>query len=323
MESRKEVVRKTVHFQTPGRIPRFMFNGDLTQSDIIQVVLEKWYMGGQKDVTEWGFSWDKAADDESAMGVPREYLLKNWANFDNYVRHQMPDPFDKSRFKSLKAFDVGDRYLMGSLYLTGFTVMTFLRGFENLLMDMYEDPEKVEKVADIVFGFENDVIRQMPQHGFHAVALYDDWGMQKSMMISPTMWRAFFAKHYARQFKLAHDLGMDVFFHTCGYVTPILDDLIDAGVDILNLGQADINGIDHLKKIYRGKVCFCQSINYQTTGISGTKEEIYAEAREIIDTFSDARGGLIAMLFDYEDMGWKPVDPHNTEYQMRAFEEQL
>lgn len=320
--NRKDIVKKAIHLGYPGRIPKFMFNGDKECSDVIEVVLEKWYQGEHKDITEWGFSWNKGNEDESSMGVPREYLLQDWDNFEFYIKNTLPDPYDKSRFDGLLGIDVKDRYLMGSLYLTGFTVMTFLRGFETLLLDMYEDPGKVEKVADIVFGFENEIIKQMPNYGFDAVSLYDDWGMQKSMMISPEMWRKFFKKRYEDQVNIAHNAGMDVFFHTCGYVAPIMQDLVDAGIDILNLGQADLNDLKNIRGNFNGKICFCQPINYQTTGISGTKEEIFAEAREILDTFSSEKGGLIAELFDYEKMGWKPKDPRNTEYQIKAFTEE-
>ena len=47
----------------------------------------------------------------------------------------------------------------------------------------------MEQLADIVFGFENEIIRQMPEYGFDGVSLFDDWGMQQSMMISPELWR--------------------------------------------------------------------------------------------------------------------------------------
>jgi len=318
---RKEIVRKAIRFESPGRIPKFMFNGDLSRSDVVQIVLEKWYMGARKDETEWGFSWEKGDEDETSMGVPREYLLRDFGKYERYVRELAPDPHDPGRFQEARAFGKTDQYLMGSLYLSGFTVMTFLRGFENLLLDLYENPGIVEKLADLVFGFENEIIRQMPQYGFDGVALYDDWGMQKSMMISPELWRKFFKPRYADQAALAHSLDMDVFFHTCGQVTPIIEDL--AGLfDILNLGQADINDMNYLKTHLNGRVCFCQPINYQTTAICGSKEEIFAEAREIRETFNSEKGGLIAMLFDYEGMGWKPENPRNTEYQIQAFSDE-
>jgi uroporphyrinogen decarboxylase len=318
MMTRKEVVRKAVHFDDAPRMPKFFFNGH-KDSDIVMPVLEKWHLGEHKDRTEWGFHWQKTTHDESDMGVPSSYLLQNWDDFENYKKNIAPDPYLKGRFDVLKNFEVGDRYLMGSLFLTGFTTMWFLRGFTELLIDLYEAPEKVTALADLVFGFENEIIKQMHEYKFDCVALFDDWGMQKSMMISPELWRKYFFGYYKTQCDLAHSLGMDVFLHTCGYVYPIIGDLIEAGVDILNLGQADVNDITKLKEEFGGKVCFCQPINYQTTGISGTKEDIFKEAKEIMNTFQTEHGGLIPELFDYEKMGWNPDDPRNTEYQIQAF----
>ena len=91
---------------------------------------------------------------------------------------------------------------------------------------------------------------------------------------------------------------------------------------MINLGQADINDPEKIRAEFKGKVCFAQPINYQTTGLFGTTEEIYAEAREIMRCFGGPEGGLIAELFDYELMGWKPKYPENSEYTKRAFIEQ-
>lgn len=121
-------------------------------------------------------------------------------------------------------------------------------------------------------------------------------------------------------FALAHELGMDVFFHTCGSVYPIIGDLIDAGVDMLNLGQLNLNDPERLQKEFKGKVCFCQPLDYQKTGLSGTREEILAEGKYIFDLLASKNGGLIAEIFDYELMGWQPKDPRNTHYQIEAFD---
>ena len=87
--------------------------------------------------------------------------------------------------------------------------------------------------------------------------------------------------------------------------------------------QAELNDMPSIKQNFNGKVCFCQPINYQTTAISGTKEQFFSEAREIVDTFSNPSGGLLIELLDYIGMGWEPNDPRNVEYQFRAFEELL
>ena len=200
--------------------------------------------------------------------------------------------------------------IWGSLYLTGFTIMSFLRGFCNLMEDMLIEPENVEKLADLVFGFENDVIRQMADYGFHAVSFWDDWGTQTDLMVAPDYWRRVFKPRYKEQFKIAHEHGLDVFFHSCGKVDEIVPDLIEVGVDMLNLGQPALNapdgksGIEYMGKLYAGKVCFCTPADYQTTSIQGTPEENREEVRRIIESMDTPNGGLIAYILDYtENMG--------------------
>ena len=321
--TRKEIVKRAIHFQHPERIPEFFFSGNADNSDVVKVDVENWHMGPNNDEVEWGFVWNNAEGDKTDMGTPKEYILADWSKFENYKKNIAPDPFRKGRFDKVQKTDFKDCYRLGSLFISGFSVMMLLRGFENVLMDMYDNPERVYALADLVFGIENDIIRQMKEQGFDGVFLLDDWGMQKSMMISPELWEKFFMDYYKKQFQLAHDLGMDVLYHTCGYVYPIIQKLIDIGVDIINLGQADLNDMALLKENFKGKVCFCQPINYQTTGISGTKEQIFAEARDIVDTFSDERGGLLIELLDFNGMGWEPKDPKNNEYQFQAFKELL
>ena len=70
----------------------------------------------------------------------------------------------------------GDRYYLAGLSLTGFTVMSFQRGFADLLVDFYERPGRVEELATGVFGFEERVIARLAGQGFDGAAFADDWG---------------------------------------------------------------------------------------------------------------------------------------------------
>ena len=323
--TRKEAVKRAIKMQNPGRIPMFVFNeADYVDpdTDILKITLEDWYLGEKGDWTEWGFFWDRDPADPTSMGVPRDVTIKEWDQLEEYKKTLAPNPYREDRWKAAKEVDVGDRYLIGTLYLTGFTVMSFLRGFENLLVDFYEEPEKVRELAELVFGIENEIIKQMPKYGFSGVMLFDDWGSQRAMLISPEMWRDIFKPFYKEQFRIAHEAGIDIYFHTCGMVYPIIGDLIECGADMIHLGQADLNDPEKSREEYRGKVCFVSSINYQTTGITGTKEEIYAEARDIMRCFGTDEGGLIALVFDYESMGWKTKYPDNGLHTKTAFLDQ-
>ena len=312
---RKQQVKKAIHMQRPDYVPILFFNKDNEQSDIILIDVARHFMGENEDTSEWGFKWERF---DETMGQPHEELIKDWEDFNNL---KLPDAYDKPRFSQVNEIkkQFGDeRYYIASLVLTGFTIMTFLRGFENTLSDLYEEPEKIEKLADAVFGFEEDVIKQLREYGFDGVAFYDDWGTQNNLIISPTMWREFFKPRYKKQFDLAHKYGLDVYFHCCGYIYDIIPDLIEIGVDMLNLSQPNIFDIEKLGEDFGGKVCFVCPVSYQTTSLTGTKEEIYADVKLLVDNLGCYNGGLIGYVEEYHSLG---LNDENYQNCISAFRE--
>ncbi len=144
--------------------------------------------------------------------------------------------------------------------------------------------------------FEDGIIRQLKAEGFDSVGLADDWGTQSSLFISPALWREVFKPRYKRQIELAHACGLDVYFHGCGYIYDIIPDLIEIGLDILNPGQPNINNVRRMGEEFSGKIGFACPVSYQTTGISGTAEEIRAEVSEFVDCLGNRGGGLIGII---------------------------
>lgn len=319
--TRKEIVKRSVHFQNPPRLPRYWFYAREDDSDAVMVHLRKWYEGPNANEAELGFRWVQNSSDNMTMGVPEEYPLKDWDNFEYYVKNILPDPYDPNRFAEIDSKDFGDRYVIGDLYLSGFTAMWLLRSFDEVLYDMAAEPEQLGQFADMLMENEMEIIKQCPAHGIDCIGFADDIGMQTGMMMSPEMWRKHFKERLRKQFDLCHELGMDVYFHTCGYVAPVLEDLVEIGVDIFDLGQIYLNDVEEVSRKLKGKVCFAQPIDYQTVGLSGTKEEIYAEAKFLLDKLFDETGGVIAKLVDYEDLDYKAI-PGNTELTRNAFVEQ-
>jgi uroporphyrinogen decarboxylase len=315
MTSSKELVKKAIRFQGPERIP--LSNPyDLKTSDIVNVDVVRNFMGPNKTLSEWGFEWQHLENDLT-MGQPKAALIKNWSDLDHY---RPPDPHDPARFDAMKKTrdELGDdKYYKANFVLSGFTVMAFLRGFSETLEDMYLERENIERLADIVFGFEEEVIKLLKPQGFDTVGFADDWGNQKSMFISPKLWREIFKPRYKRQIELAHECGLDFYFHCCGYIYDIMPDFIEIGLDVLNPGQPNINGIKRMGENFSGKMCFACPVSYQTTGISGTKEEIYGEVKELVDHLGNRNGGLLGLLpTDIVGLGAKR---ENVDYMLDAF----
>jgi len=313
-ESRLALVRAAIARRNPARLPILFFNQDREESDIILIDVVRHFQGPGRDRSEWGFAWEHL---DRTMGQPRAPVLRDWGALD---RLPVPAARDSTRFAAVAETQgaFGERYYLASLVLSGFTIMSFLRGFSELLVDLVERPWEAERLADLVFGFEEEVLRQLPAHGFHGAAFYDDWGTQDSLILSPALWRERFRPRYRRQFELVHSLGLDVYFHTCGCVTDIIPDLIEAGVDMLNLSQPNLFDIEELGRRYAGRVCFVCPVSYQTTAISGTEEDIRREVGRLVRNLGRGGGGLIGYVEEYSSIGMSEA---NYRACIRAFRE--
>ena len=128
----------------------------------------------------------------------------------------------------------------GLLDLSGFTVYTLLRGFENSMADFLVEPERAERLLDMICDFECELMALAARHGFHGIHFADDWGTQTGLMVSPQLWRRMFKPRYARQFALAHGLGLHVWYHCCGNFAEIAPDFHEIGVDVLNISQPNV-----------------------------------------------------------------------------------
>jgi hypothetical protein len=207
----KTLVRKAVHFENPERIP--LSNPyDLSTSDIVNVEVVKNFLGPNRLHSEWGFEWLRLENDLT-MGQPKFPVI---TSREALARYRAPDPHDPTRFEGLQAAreQYGpDKYYKANLVLSGFTIMSFLRGFSQTVEDFSVDRDLVEDLADVVFGFEEKLFPLIAAQGFSAVHLADDWGTQESLLISPALWREIFKPRYRRQVELAHSLGLDLYFH--------------------------------------------------------------------------------------------------------------
>jgi len=311
---RKEQVKRAIAMTGPDYVPLFFFNKDKDQSDIIQVDIQKHFEGTAKDHSEWGFEWEKKDD---TMGQPLTRILKSWDDLDEF---RTPDPACPGRFAEAEAAckAYADRYLIAGLALSGFTTMTLLAGFEAVLEGLYLERENVERLADLVFGFEEELITRAARYPFDAISFADDWGTQDSLIISPNLWREFFKPRYKKQFDMIHELGRQVVFHCCGQIWEIISDFIEIGVDVLNVSQPNLFDIEQMGREFGGATCFMCPVSYQTTSISGTREEIYRDVEKLVDNLGCYQGGLIGYIEEYHSVG---MSGDNYDSCVSAFRE--
>jgi hypothetical protein len=293
----RELVIRAIAYGSPPRPPLF-FRTNPEKSDVVQTAYHSPtnFVDAEKTRDEWGCRWGNAIG--SGTGYILEHPLSDWDNFDAYI---FPDPRLACRFVAIE--DAVKRYshkiVVASLGLTGFGILAALRGFENVLADLYLHPQLLGQLVDRVFNFEIEAIEEIGRRGADGVWFFDDWGMEHSLIIRPDLWRSFFKPRYAAQFRRIHELGMYVFFHSCGYVWPIISDLIEIGVDVLNLEQMGLfsdekrTGYERIVQEFGRRVCFTVNVDSQRTLTSGTPQQIKQEIQHIFQTFGNLGGGFI------------------------------
>lgn len=258
-------------------------------------------------VNEWGYRLEKLGD--GTMGHPVEPFYRELPRADDIAT---PALREAERMSAAAAFfaTCEDRYRLASFDLSGFTVYTLLRGFESAMQDFLLEPEGFAALMDRIVDFECDLMRMVARHGFHGIHFADDWGAQSGLMISPGLWRQLFKPRYARQFALAHELGLHTWYHCCGEFLPIMEDFHEIGVDVLNISQPNVNDLAEVGRRLRGRQCFMMPISYQTVSIEGTPEEIHAEARRLHHLLGASTGGFIGYVEEYSVMGMSAENYH-------------
>ncbi|MEI6393216.1 MAG: uroporphyrinogen decarboxylase family protein [Verrucomicrobiota bacterium] len=304
--SRQKLVEQAIGFGRPERVPMVFWNRDQQQGDIMLYHLA---LGAPGDGTpnawnwsenEWGYRLESLGD--GTMGHP---VAPFYSELPEPEAIRVPDLREPERLSAMPAFleSCGDRYRLASLDLSGFTVYTLLRGFENAMGDFLKNPQGFAALMDRICAFECELMTLAARHGFHGIHFADDWGTQTGLMISPELWRRLFKPRYARQFAFAHELGLHTWYHCCGNFNLIMDDFHEIGADVINISQPNVVDVAEVGRRLRGRQCFMLPISYQTVSIRGTPEEIYAEARRLYELLGTPLGGFVGYVEEYSVMG--------------------
>jgi len=159
-----------------------------------------------------------------------------------------------------------------------------LFGFERTMVMIYREPRVVERVLDELHKIRLQQAKLLCEAGVDVIVDGDDVGMQRGMMLSPELWRRLLKPRYKELVEAAHRGGAYFLFHSDGWIEPIVPDLIEIGVDILNPVQPECMDPAELHERYGDELCFDGTISVQRTLPFGTEEDVVREVRERIET---------------------------------------
>jgi uroporphyrinogen decarboxylase len=245
---------------------------------------------GVKSIDAWGSVWVSTTDDYK--GAIEEPVLRSWEDFDGF---QPPDPIvdpqDLARGRRIVEENIGSKYLVAD----GDTLwqrMFYLRGYENIMVDLAAHRDKATALRDMILDFMLERMRIWLELEIDAFQVRDDWGTQETLMINPTLWRKFFKPAYREICNLVHDAGRHLWFHSDGAIASIIPDMIEIGVDVIN-PQVPLVGVEMLGREYGGEVCFLGDVDRQQLLPFGTPEEIERYVKKVIEALGVYDGGYI------------------------------
>jgi uroporphyrinogen decarboxylase len=178
----------------------------------------------------------------------------------------------------------------------GYQMHNTLRGNEKALMDG-ADPDYMETFMAYLTEFTCAYIEKLLYSAgglIDVVRADDDLGTMDRLMISPQTWRTWYKPAWKRAFDIVHRYGAKVWFHSCGYIMPLMDDLIEIGVDCWNPFPPYVHGNDHqrLKTYRKGRLVLDGGISHMIL-VNGSPQQVHDETRRVLDLFASDGGLLI------------------------------
>ncbi len=267
----------------------------------------------------FGCVWQTATD--GIVGSVHSHPLDDWSKWLGYI---FPDPektdglysVDWSEFEAESARKKAAGELSCGDLRHGHTFLQLadLRGYENLLMDMMDEEPLLDELISKLESFNLAQIKHFVKAGVDMIRIPEDLGMQTGPMLRPDDFRRYIKPSYQRLMAPAREAGMLIHMHSDGDIRLLCDDIIDGGVDVLNL-QDLVNGIDWIGNKFRGRTCIDLDIDRQKLTPFGTPVQIDALVREEVEKIGCPDGGLMMIYGLYPGV---PLE--NVEALMDAME---
>ncbi len=310
----RELVYRTLRFEPVPRVPRQMwllpwaqrhhpdaveairrdFPDDLVASAFAPPRLPHqrgdWHAAGTY-VDEWGCEFVNLCD--GVIGEVKDPIVRDYASDLHRVRppYEWLDHVDVRRINDARAGT--DRFVIGQAGVNPFERMQWLRGTENLYIDLIEQPPGLLRLRDLVHEWGLAMFERFVKTDVDAIAWNDDWGSQRSLLIHPDLWRSVFKPLYADYAALARRHGKFAFMHSDGWITDIYEDLIEIGVHAVN-SQLFCMDIGEIGRRFKGRITFWGEIDRQHILPYATEQETRAAVRRVADALYDGHGGVIA-----------------------------
>ncbi len=281
----------------------------------------RYYPDGLKEEVEfdlWGVAHESGSAAAAHMTRMRHPMAK-LQTLEQIQSYPFPDflSIDISETaEKIKSLHTQGLCVYGPMECTVWETAWYLRDITVLMMDMSMAVEKATWLLDKVTDLACIRAKQYAACDVDLLRLGDDVGMQSALMMSEDFYRQFLKPRLAKVIRSAREVKPDILiqYHSCGFVTPLIGDFIEAGIDIFNPVQPECMDFSELHEAFGDRVSFSGTIGTQTTMPFGTPEQV----RELTFRNLDIAGGKGGLLCCPTHLLEPEVPWENIEAYVRA-----
>ena len=315
MMTSRQRVRRALEFARPDRAPRQLWMLPVVWREHPKAAIDAfvqrwpsdmtWTPGGNDQafkrltrgdqwaagqyIDEWGCTFTNIHP--GVIGEVKTPLIDDWSKLDDF---RTPDELLQIDAPTANAFCRSTELFTLAACPRPFERLQFLRGSENLYMDIAEESPAFTELLRRVHNFYLKEMQVWAATEVDGLMFMDDWGSQRSLLIDPAVWRRIFKPLYAEYIQIAHAAGKKTLMHSDGHIAAIYPDLIELGLDALN-SQIFCMDIPDLGR-YRGKIAFWGEMDRQHILPRATVEESRAAAQLVLEHLWTPEGGFIAQF---------------------------
>ena len=258
------------------------------------------YYGERKEyICPWGCTWKYFLNSAGAYTEIIKYPLADDGDGAKLAAYQIPDPEAEEVYLPVRELVTkygNDYFICAALNCSIFESAWYLHGMEDTVMDMVVNPEYADALFDKVMQYPLKAGLKVIDENVDMIWLGDDVGMQSVMMMAPEMWRRYLKPRMAKLIAAFKKKNPDIFvaYHSCGMIEPIIEDLIEIGLDVLNPIQPLAMDPAIIKEKYGDRLSFWGAICVQETLPHGSEEDIRNEIMRRMQTIGCGGGYMMS-----------------------------
>jgi len=220
----------------------------------------------------------------------KEVLEHPWPSVDWFDYTSLADEIDR--------INRNQRYCIEFFVGGAFETPWYMRGLPRFLMDLVECPDIAEAISSRAAEFYKErALRAIEQAKGKIDLVYSggDIGTQRGMMLSPDLWRRHIKPYSTELIRTFKDAGIATMYHSCGSIVPVIEDLVEMGLDILDPVQPRAKGMDPvgLKARFGDRLVFHGGIDEQHLLPHGSAEDVEREVVRLTEALGSDGGYIV------------------------------